>query len=237
MKIKNTLDKGVGKHINALVYGKSGVGKTMALGTLPNKEGVIVVSLEQGLMSIRDSGIDYVEVGSFNEFVEVINELAETDKYHTIAVDSLTELQQRCMQMLTGETDSTDLNQYVQPQIKDWGALKNIMTRTVKSLRDMSKNIICNCLSEVKVDEVTLKQVIAPQLQGTLKDTIPAYFDLVLYAFSQEKKNDTGGMSTTYAFQTRGNNELVAKDRSGNLDKFERPEYAAIFEKVYGSNN
>ena len=55
---------------NCLVYGESGIGKTVLCTTAPRP---LIMSAEKGLLSIADTDVDIVEVSSLAEIKEVYN--------------------------------------------------------------------------------------------------------------------------------------------------------------------
>ena len=54
--------------ITILVYGQSGVGKTTLIKTLPGK--VLILSAEAGLLSLRDTDIEYVDIHTMDDLTE-----------------------------------------------------------------------------------------------------------------------------------------------------------------------
>ena len=70
MKIKTT--KGASTtFLDILVYGQSGVGKTRAISTLPGK--VLILSAEEGTLSLSDFDIDMVEVKTYKDVIGALN--------------------------------------------------------------------------------------------------------------------------------------------------------------------
>ena len=59
-------------HIFALIVGASGAGKTTLASTLNNEE-TLILSAESGLLSIKDSDIDVIQINNFDDMVSAYN--------------------------------------------------------------------------------------------------------------------------------------------------------------------
>ena len=77
--------------ITVLVYGQSGVGKTTLIKTLPGK--VLILSAEAGLLSLRDTDIEYVDIHAMDDLTEAYSYiLSNINEYNCIVLDSLSEI-------------------------------------------------------------------------------------------------------------------------------------------------
>jgi len=70
MKITNTGDRGLSL-IRALVHGDSGAGKTTSLGTLPEKD-TVIVALERSLLPLNDRNYKVLQVESVADLREIL---------------------------------------------------------------------------------------------------------------------------------------------------------------------
>jgi len=77
----------VSKNLKALLYGKSGIGKTFLAGSVNN---ALVIDLEKGSASVKNKNIDVAPVSNAGEFREILEYLKTDTKYETIVIDSLT---------------------------------------------------------------------------------------------------------------------------------------------------
>jgi hypothetical protein len=195
------------------------------------------LSAEGGLLSLkalRDEegkpyNFDYVEVDKF----EVIDNARQQLRfgrhdYDTVIIDSITEIQQICMdKILRDEKREKAL-------IQDWGTLAQRMVTAIRDFRDMNLNLIVTALSGSEKDEDTGGIRTIPLVQGKLKDSLSGYFDEVFYLDARSTKDKDGKEITKRALRTQGNQQVVAKDRSGRLPLYVEPDfcklYAAIFE-------
>lgn len=217
MIVKSTQDISPTR-INALIFGESGVGKTTLASTLPGN--TIIVSLESGLMSLRHHPVDYVEIKTITDLKDVLKKL-EASEYDNIFIDSLTEIGQMFLDF--------SRKQYPEDRqtMKMYGYLLELMTRFIKRCRDIDKNIFFTALQKTTQDDVG-KRYHVPDLQGSISVKCPAFFDFV-FNYQTIKKDD----KEIRVLVTSKTNNTIAKDRSGVLDKFEKPDLASVISKVF----
>ena len=87
MEIKRTSDVTL-EGITILVYGNSGVGKTSLIRTIPGR--VLILSAEAGLLSLRNTDIEYVGIHSMADLSEAYSYItAHLADYSCIVLDSL----------------------------------------------------------------------------------------------------------------------------------------------------
>lgn len=232
MKIKSTNSIEQQK-IKAFVYGFSGAGKTSLAKTLPK---CLVISAESGLLSIANSGIDYIDISQndsgdlipkekrIDRLVDVYRWLLTDDakKYDWIMLDSLSEIGQCLVDRLRKEF----------PDKKDtlamWGEYANKMRDLVKSFRDLpNHNVVIVSLAVVEKDE-NGKRFAAVDLQGSISQKIAGYFDLFLYLHTA--KQDDGSIKRELICQSE--DWVIAKDRSGILSQREEADLGKIAGKI-----
>jgi len=227
LEIRNT-KKDKAQPINVIVYGESGIGKTSLVKSLPNKE-VLILSAEGGLLSLTDKedmdGYDYVVVKSIVDVMKVLKQI-EGLEYKTVAIDSITELSQnhftylkKKYEVIAKEADK-DVSAY---GIKIWGDFLEDFSAMFKTLRDMRKNVLAIGLLREKEDETGMKFK-QPDIYGKTAERIVAWFDECFYMY-MSKEN-------VRMFLTEKVNNIVAKDRSGKLEKTEPAIISDIFAKI-----
>ncbi len=209
-------------HIFAIIVGSSGSGKTTLAGTLPDNE-TLIISAESGLLSLRRKEIDFVKVKSFDDLISIFNKLKNGMKYKHIFIDSITEIGEIVFSHYKPQFDKSK-------NFALYEAYSETMTRLLKSLRDMDKyNIWLTCLDKLGdkdgSDTVTLDLV-----QKSLSKKIVSFFDEVFYLTSIDKDGEKKRFIST-------DNTYIdfAKDRSGALDKFEKPDLGLITNKIFNS--
>lgn len=225
--------KGVGTNaIKMVVYGDPGTGKTSLVKTI--KEKTLVISAEAGLLPLREMEIDVIDLTiddnnqplakekRISKLLEVYQFLQSDDckkKYKTIFIDSLSEINSNMLEQLQQEIpDAKDT-------LKMYGELSKRMKSLIKAFRDLPHySVVFTCLSEVDKDE-NGQRYIGPQLIGKLSGQIAAYFDEF---FLLHVNKETGAR----VLVTCKTDNVIAKDRSGSLEKTEPADLGLIFEKI-----
>lgn len=214
MEIKKTNSK-ENLRISALIYGKSGAGKTTLASTLEGK--TLIISAESGLLSLQDFDIDFVTVTNMNELHEILIKLESGMDYKNVFVDSITEI---------GQLLVTEL-QKKYPDRKDsfplWGDYSAIIRKIIKRFRDLSPyDVFITALDKVETDELNNRFVI-PDLNGKVASQLVQFFDEVLYVTNKDGKR---------TILTGGHEKITAKDRSGKLNQFEELNLQTITRKI-----
>lgn len=216
MEIKSTKKDKSEIFIKGIVFGKSSVGKTTLAKTL---EDVIVLSSENGLLSLADSDIPYIEINSAEDLSAAYSFLYNDTTYKNVIVDSISEIAQ---QILTIEkaTNKDARQAYMVTQEK--------IVKILKAFRDLpNKNVILLAQEEIEIVDNTYKAT--PSFPGKKLANESLYlFDFVFRMVAI--KNDEGIMDRF--LQCQVDEESSAKDRSGKLDFFELPNLGAIIAKI-----
>jgi hypothetical protein len=145
-------------------------------------------------------------------------------KYDYLVIDSLTEIAQNLVEKLKltypNKSDAMKL----------WGDYNDNMLNIVKSIRDLkSYNIIVLALEKTEVDEFQ-RRFVGVDCAGKIAARLPAFFDEVFYynIFDQEGKKER--LLLTSSFENG-----LAKDRSGKLSQYEKPNLTAVIAKINGT--
>jgi hypothetical protein len=232
MNITSTYNSGA-TSLKMVIFGESGVGKTTLASTL--KEPTLVISAEAGLLSLAHAKIDVIDISMNDQGAILAPELRiarlgevytylitpeARAKYKWIFIDSITEISQNLVAQLQKEF----------PDRKDslvlYGENAKRMKSLVKSFRDLPYyNVVFTALSSVEKDE-NGQRFTGIDVIGKLSSTLPSYFDEVFYLHS-----DGEGKRTLV---TEKSEKLVAKDRSGKLNKLEPADLSVIVSKIRG---
>jgi phage nucleotide-binding protein len=212
--INNTQDQNK-TFVNIIVYGDSGVGKTCLVKTLPS-ETTLVLSAEDGLLSIKDHAVDYVKVKSIGDVLEIIKDKA-TAKYKNIVIDSITELSQNHFTFLK--------NKYPDPKmaIKMWGDFLEDFSKMFKTLRGLEKNVLALALTKEKENDAGI-MIKKPDVYGKSSDRIIAWFDECFYMYVDKEGSRK--------MLTEKQSTVMAKDRSGLLEKNINPDVSEVLNKI-----
>lgn len=227
MPIKVTTTKQSADSVNLIVYGDSGVGKTTLCSTAPRP---IVISAERGLLSLADFDIPAIEVKSIAELDEAYDWcIANQDKYDTICLDSITELCEICL--------AEQQAKYADGR-KVYGELQSEMPLKIKKIRDIpKKHKLFIAQMDRFEDAYSGISTFKPAMPGKfLVRKAPFWFDGVLALRIGEMRKEDGSTEEYRYLQTQPDLQYHAKDRSGKLNKVERPNLKMIINKIMGKS-
>jgi len=213
IKIKSTKDV-TAEGANIVIYGESGVGKTTLVSHLEN---AIILSAEQGLLSLKDFDIPYIEIENIDDVQEAYEYVKKSD-YDNIVFDSLTEISEVVLyEMKEGKKDKRQA----------YGELADAFGVMIRKFRDIKgKNIIFFAKQKYIYDEDGAIIAFAPMMPGrVLPHGLPYLVDEV-FCHQMDRKG-------TRFFQTVADRKHPAKDRSGNLEPKEmNPNLNDIIKRV-----
>lgn len=219
LTIKNTIDVSM-DGVKCLVYGQSGVGKTTACATADN---VLIISAESGLLSIKEKAVDYVEIASAEELMDVYVSIVsdkELEKYDCIALDSISEIAELILKEEMGKSKDGR---------KAYMEMQNKMLGIIRAFRDIKGRHVIFSAKEDRASDSNGGIYRQPSFPGSKTGpNSPYFFDEVFYLYA--KTNEDG--TKERIFLTDGDDTFMAKDRSGKLDYIENPDFQHVFNKI-----
>jgi hypothetical protein len=232
MAVKS-FDMRVLERVYALILGESGAGKTHLLGTIPKDKRMLVVSAENGLLTIRDllikrpETVKAITVENWRDVRQVISTLKKEkteEKYDIVAFDSLTAIADQRYRELEIEFPGKEKN------FDRYGALASDLDNLLITLRDMTAySILVTCLAETNNDPKQKERLFSPLLPGQkIKDKLAAYFDVSLFVMPHPLVKDGSRIVITDKIEG-----YPAKDRSNALDYEEEPDLTKMFAKMF----
>lgn len=218
IKIKKTSEVKL-DGVKSIIYGPAGVGKTVLCSTAPKP---IIISAEQGLLSLADKDVDFVEVKKIAEVQQAYDYFTKSNDhdYQTICVDSLSEI---------GEVVLAEFKKNEKDGRQAYMKLATALNAMVRNFRDIKgKNIVFTAKVRTIEDEDTGITSYVPSMPGrVMPDALPYLVDVVLPMRIGGKKGDQ------YRYLQAGMDiRWVSKDRSGKLDAKEKPNLTALFDKI-----
>lgn len=208
--------------VKGLIYGGPGVGKTRLAATAP---GPIIISAEAGTLSLRREAIPMITVATpadLDQLYAWFLNAKEARQFATIYFDSLSEVAEKVL--LSSKNTVKDPRQA-------YGAMQDAVIPMVKRYRDLpGYNVFFTAKLDRNKDEVSGMMINGPSMPGRqLGPQLPYLFDEVfrLAVATHEGKQ--------YSYlQTRPDGQNDAKDRSGTLEAYERPDLSYIINRITG---
>ncbi len=222
-----------------LVYGGSGMGKTVLCATAPYP---LMLSAESGLVSLRKANLERLHgvnnpsicynmpvinirhVQDLTDAYEWCLKSAEAKQFQSVCIDSISEI---------AEVVLNNAKRQVKDPRQAYGELIEKMESVIRSFRDLhGKNVCMLAKMEPMKDEMTGVVKYVPSMPGAkLAVKLPYFFDEVL----RLGVNKTPQGQSYRFLQTQPDLQYEAKDRSGALDAIEPPHLANIFSKILGA--
>lgn len=131
------------RNISAVIYGRSGTGKTTLAATAPKKQLYLDVR-DEGTDSIADvKDIDVVEIDEFASFEETYWWLRKNpDRYKSIVIDTVSQLQTIVAQEVAASKNKEvgrDGPKWGELTQRDWGTISSIMKEWLGNYRDLTR--------------------------------------------------------------------------------------------------
>jgi hypothetical protein len=207
--------------IKVLVYGGAGVGKTRLSATAPSP---VILSAESGLLSLRKYNLPYIEISSFDTLVNAYQwamNSAEARQFATICIDSISEIAEVIL--------DTERRATKDPR-KAYGEMAIQVMQLLRNFRDMpGRNVYFASKMARITDQTSGGTLWGPLMPGQQLDQQLPYFTDEVFHLANYPQQDG---SLLAALRTRPDNQYQAKDRSGALDLWERPDLSYIFDKI-----
>lgn len=224
--LKAAGDHAVNFGIKTIVYGPSGTGKTPIINTAPRP---LLLSIEPGLLSMRGSTVPTYEAHSsqrIDEFFKWFFNSTETKNFDTLGIDSGSYMADVYLQTaLKGTSNAGNKKHGMQ-------AYGDMATNTMEHLRTLFytryKHVYLICKEELA--DVEFQSLRRPYFPGkVLNIDVPFLYDFILRL---AKTNVPGVVGETLAFQCNGTMNISARNRTGNLNDFEPPNFSTLVNKA-----
>jgi len=246
--------------VKGVLVGKSGIGKTSQVWTLP-ADSTLFFDLEAGDLAVEGWTGDTIrprtwpECRDFAVFIGGPNpalrddqpfsqahfeavcarfgEPAALDKYATIFVDSITVAGRLCLQWCKGQPQAVSEKTGKPDSRGAYGLMGQEMIVWLTHLQHTrGKNVWFVGILEERLDDFN-RRVFSLQIDGSKTGLeLPGIVDEVITL--TEFKADDGSVSRTFVCHTLNPWGYPAKDRSGRLEPVEAPHLGRLMEKLTG---
>jgi hypothetical protein len=246
--------------IKGVIFGKSGIGKTSLLWTLPATT-TLFFDLEAGDLAIEGWNGDSIRprtweecrdfavfIGGpnpalrddqvysqahYNAVCDRFGDAAAIDRYETVFIDSITVAGRLCFQWCKGQPEAFS-DKTGKPDMRGaYGLHGREMIAWLTHLQHTrSKSIWFVGILDEKLDDFN-RRVFQPQIDGSKTGLeLPGIVDEVLTM--AEVKDEAGTASRAFICQTINPWSYPAKDRSGRLALVEEPHLGRLMAKIRG---
>lgn len=202
----------------AICYGPPGSGKTPIVNSAPRP---VLMITEPGMLSMRRSTVPTwaaFSASAIDEFFAWLLSSAEAKNFDTVAVDSVSQMAEIYLEDAKRK-NSHGLKAYGVMQEKVWPHLSKLYFLQNKHAYLIAKQ---GSFGESPA-------VIRPYFPGkVLNIDVPHLYDLVTHC----ALTNVPGLGERVALRTRSTFDIMARDRSGQLDELEPPDLTAVFAKT-----
>lgn len=205
--------------IKCVVYGAAGVGKTRLALTVPDP---IILSAENGLLSLRDDNMPFIEIRTIEELEAAYKFCKSTDEYKTVFIDSISEISENILAEYKKE-DKDGRQSY--------GKMATSVGAMLRNFRRMAGKHVVMIAKERRVeDEESGVVTFEPYIPGkVLPFNLPFLVD-ELFNMQIDRKG-------TPFLQVKADRKRPCKDRSGALEDKETPDLGGIISKIESTVN
>lgn len=202
----------------SIVFGPSGRSKTPSINTCPRP---VLLACEPGLLSMKGSKVP-TWIGStgklIDEFFTWFFHSNETKAFDTLAIDSGTQMCDVYLQ------DALKTNKH---GLAAYGEMAtNVMThlRPLFFMKQKHTYIICK-------EETTEYGLRRPYFLGQqLPKDVPGLYDFLLHLDIHNNIPNMPG--AVLAYRCNGDYSVVARNRTGNLNDYEEPNFSKLVQKA-----
>jgi hypothetical protein len=234
------------KRFRALIYGRSGAGKTRLASTAPN---VLLIDVnEQGTDSVRrDYDPDVYPVEFWTDLDDAYWYLAQGDhSYESVAIDGITGMQNLCMKFVLGDEASRDASRDPDmPSRAVWGKVGELMKTQITNFRNLPMNVIFTALQRKMVtgdeDDETEEVFYSPACSPSISGHLEAAVGMIGYLHTAEvlAKKQEGQKKRARTTRTRlivgASDRYLTKDRYHiGAPHVDAPNVTELLELIYG---
>lgn len=199
----------------AIVYGAPGSAKTPLINTAPRP---VLLACEPGMLSMRGSNVPTCQAftpNAIDDFFKWFFNSAETKNFDTLAIDSVSQMADIYLQQAL-KTNKHGLKAY--------GDMANAVMDHLRPLFfTQQKHTYLICKQSIE------NNVSRPWFPGQqLNIEVPHMYDFILHLGIK----NVPGVGQVKSFQCNESFDFLARNRTGNLNDFEQPDFGALVRKA-----
>ncbi len=205
--------------VKAVVYGPPGSGKTPIVNTAPRP---VLLACEPGLLSMRGSTVPTFTAftaDALDEFSKWIFHSNEAKNFDTVAIDSGTQMAETYLERAE-KSNKHGLAAYGEANENTYDFLRRLYYM-------QNKHVYLICKQEMANQQgLFIKKPYFPGRELPVK--VPHLFDLIL----QLDVQNVPSVGQTKAFRCIQSIDVTARNRTGNLNEFEPPDFGELVKKA-----
>lgn len=207
--------------VKILIYARNGVGKTRFAATAPD---VLIIDIHQrGTRSTRGSGAKVRRISTWEDVGYAYWYLrAAKHGYKTVAIDTITDMQNVCLRYVLGEAEERDPNrESSSPDKRAYGRAGKLMEAQLLAFRNLPMHVIFLAQERVITDDDTGEPLLhTPDLPNSSRGVAMGSVGVIGRLYQREVKTKAKGR-TKSKWETRllvgPHEEYDTKDRTGGL--------------------
>lgn len=221
--------------LKMMAYGFAGSGKTVLCST--TGQSTIILSAEAGLLSLKKvlkekpalkKLIKVIQIKNIDDLQNALDLFIDSDERicNWICLDSISEI----AEVILAEEKLTEKDKRAA-----YGNLTDRCMDILRKFRDLPEYNVLMTAKMVRSEDENGKNYFGPSFPGKgVAQNIPYMLDEVFVLRVEEQEDENGDLVNTRFLQTVIDSKYYAKDRSGELNDFEKPNIAKIFKKIRG---
>jgi hypothetical protein len=238
--------------LKMLLYGASDTGKTYATSRLSLEYRTLILDIEGGHLSapLDLAYADFEDIGeivsdiekypsamvkieSWHQAEQMLSGLRRNpDRFDIIVIDSLTELQKRCVDWVKSK-QTTVVKELDTLTLQGWSSLAEKFRAIMRGYRDLRNHVVFTALEHNSTDDQSGIVRWMPAFDGRKTPfEVVGWMDVVGHAIKKERRNNDGNVEIERMFRFVSNGKEEAKTRGGLLSAEEAPDLNEIFRKV-----